>query len=111
MDRATATLAMRHPGWGESGESLTNHAPSHNTFDFLALHAGSGIADGPFLTLFLKEVRCVIGLAAFLSVWPWRPVPLQLRGRDEGANQIDIVASDFEGNQVTTTLFVVRGDA
>ncbi len=30
---------------------------------------------------------------------------------DEGANQIDIVASDADGNQVTTTLFVVRGDA
>jgi len=30
---------------------------------------------------------------------------------DEGANQIDIVASDSDGNQVTTTLFVVRGDA
>jgi hypothetical protein len=30
---------------------------------------------------------------------------------DEGANQLDIVASDADGNQVTTTLFVVRGDA
>ena len=30
---------------------------------------------------------------------------------DEGANQIDIVASYADGNQVTTTLFVVRGDA
>jgi hypothetical protein len=30
---------------------------------------------------------------------------------DEGANQIDVVASDADGNQVTTTLFVVRGDA
>jgi hypothetical protein len=30
---------------------------------------------------------------------------------DEGANQIDIVASDADGNQLTTTLFVVRGDA
>ena len=30
---------------------------------------------------------------------------------DEGANEIDIVASDADGNQVTTTLFVVRGDA
>ena len=30
---------------------------------------------------------------------------------DEGANQINIVASDADGNQVTTTLFVVRGDA
>ena len=30
---------------------------------------------------------------------------------DEGANEIGIVASDADGNQVTTTLFVVRGDA
>ena len=30
---------------------------------------------------------------------------------DEGANEIEIVASDADGNQVTTTLFVVRGDA
>jgi hypothetical protein len=30
---------------------------------------------------------------------------------EEGANQIDIVASDADGNQVTTSLFVVRGDA
>jgi hypothetical protein len=30
---------------------------------------------------------------------------------DEGVNEISIVASDVEGNQVTTTLFVVRGDA
>ena len=30
---------------------------------------------------------------------------------DQGANQIDIVASDADGNQVTTTLFVVRDDA
>jgi hypothetical protein len=30
---------------------------------------------------------------------------------EEGANQIDIVASDADGNQVPTALFVVRGDA
>lgn len=30
---------------------------------------------------------------------------------EEGANQIEIVASDGDGNQVTTTLFVVRGGA
>jgi hypothetical protein len=30
---------------------------------------------------------------------------------EEGANEIEVVASDGEGNQVTTTLFVVRGDA
>ena len=29
---------------------------------------------------------------------------------DEGANEIDIVASDSQGNQLTTTLFVVRND-
>jgi Glucodextranase, domain B len=29
---------------------------------------------------------------------------------DEGANEIDVVASDSEGNQVSTTLFVVRGE-
>jgi len=29
---------------------------------------------------------------------------------DEGANEIEVVASDGQGNQVTTTLFVVRGD-
>ena len=28
---------------------------------------------------------------------------------DEGANEIEVVASDGQGNQVTTTLFVVRG--
>ena len=30
---------------------------------------------------------------------------------DEGANEIVIVASDADGNQVTTALYVVRGDA
>jgi hypothetical protein len=30
---------------------------------------------------------------------------------DEGANEIVIVASDADGNQVTTSLFVVRDDA
>jgi hypothetical protein len=29
---------------------------------------------------------------------------------EEGANAIDVVASDAQGNQVTTTLVVVRGD-
>ena len=29
---------------------------------------------------------------------------------DEGANEIEVVASDGQGNQVTRTLFVVRGD-
>ena len=29
---------------------------------------------------------------------------------DEGANEIEVVASDGQGNQVTTTLLVVRGD-
>jgi hemolysin activation/secretion protein len=29
---------------------------------------------------------------------------------DEGANVVDVVASDDEGNQVSTTLFVVRGE-
>src|SRR5712691_7495124 len=29
---------------------------------------------------------------------------------DEGANEIEVVASDGQGNQVTTTLFVVRND-
>jgi len=29
---------------------------------------------------------------------------------DEGANEIEIVASDGDGNQVSTTLFVVRGE-
>jgi Glucodextranase, domain B len=29
---------------------------------------------------------------------------------DEGANEIEVVASDDQGNQVSTTLFVVRGD-
>jgi hypothetical protein len=30
---------------------------------------------------------------------------------DEGLNEIEIIASDADGNQVTKTLFVVRGDA
>jgi Glucodextranase, domain B len=30
---------------------------------------------------------------------------------DEGANEIEIVASDGDGNQVATTLYVVRDDA
>ena len=29
---------------------------------------------------------------------------------DEGANQIDVVVSDAQGNQQTTTLYVVRGE-
>ena len=29
---------------------------------------------------------------------------------DEGANEIEVVASDSQGNQVTRTLFVVRSD-
>ena len=29
---------------------------------------------------------------------------------DDGANEIDIVASDNQGNQLTTTAFVVRGE-
>jgi hypothetical protein len=29
---------------------------------------------------------------------------------DEGLNELEIVASDADGNQVATTLFVVRGD-
>jgi glucodextranase-like protein len=29
---------------------------------------------------------------------------------DEGANEIDIIASDNQGNQLTTTLYVVRGE-
>jgi hypothetical protein len=29
---------------------------------------------------------------------------------DEGANEIEVVTSDSQGNQVTTTLFVVRSD-
>jgi hypothetical protein len=29
----------------------------------------------------------------------------------EGSNEIEVVASDADGNQVTATLFVVRGDA
>ena len=29
---------------------------------------------------------------------------------DEGANEIDVVASDADGNQISTTLFVVRGE-
>lgn len=29
---------------------------------------------------------------------------------DEGANEIEVVASDGDGNQVSTTLFVVRGE-
>jgi hypothetical protein len=29
---------------------------------------------------------------------------------DEGANEIEVVASDSQGNQTTTTLFVVRGE-
>ena len=29
---------------------------------------------------------------------------------DQGANEIEVVASDGQGNQVTTTLFVVRSD-
>ena len=29
---------------------------------------------------------------------------------DEGANDVEVVASDSEGNQTSTTLFVVRGE-
>jgi len=29
---------------------------------------------------------------------------------DEGANEIEVVASDSQGNQTSTTLFVVRGE-
>ena len=29
---------------------------------------------------------------------------------DEGANEIEMVSSDNQGNQVTTTLFLVRGE-
>ena len=32
------------------------------------------------------------------------------RPLDEGANDIEVVASDSEGNQTSTTLFVVRGE-
>jgi hypothetical protein len=29
---------------------------------------------------------------------------------NEGANEIDVIASDSQGNQLTTTLFVIRGE-
>jgi hypothetical protein len=29
---------------------------------------------------------------------------------EEGANEIEVVASDFQGNQVSTTIFVTRGE-
>jgi hypothetical protein len=38
------------------------------------LDGTSEMAHRPFLNVFLKEVQCVIGLAAFLSAWPWPQV-------------------------------------
>ena len=31
-------------------------------------------------------------------------------GHDEGANEIDVVASDDQGNHIDTSLFITRGE-